>query len=553
MSDIKSLKIMEKNLEKIQPESDDGNKEYKLKLINGTPERIEQWISQMRYRMDEGGGECIYYLGVTDSGGLKGLTPEEYKETISILTKVVQENHYSMTLLSQKTVHNNRKIYEFLIREVNTNNYVDLKIAIAGTVDSGKSTTLGTLISGKPDNGRGSARMNVFNFSHELKSGRTSSMAHHILGFDHKGEVVTQNSDFGKKSWPEIVAQSSKIITFFDLCGHEKYFKTTVLGMTSQFPDLAIITVGSNMGVSTMTKEHMFLCLSLHIPFMILVTKIDICKDRKNVLDTTIDQINKMIKKPPCRRVPITISSMDDVMVSTQNFHSGGVVPIIHTSNVTGQGMDILTQFLNLIPIMPRKNTSTDNVEFHVQNTWAVTGVGTVVGGQLLSGSISVGDKLLLGPYVDGFHTVRIRSIQCKRVQMDTVNSGCYVTLGLQKVDRKTIRKGHVLLSPQSKQISSMEFEAEVSVMKSHSTTIKVGYEPVVHTCSIKQSAKIVDIWDKVHMKTGRKGGTKVLRSGDRAMVRFRFSYRTEYIKPGYRILLTEGKVKVIGKIKNVL
>ena len=48
----------------------------------------------------------------------------------------------------------------------------------------------------------------------------------------------------------------SKIITFFDLCGHEKYLKTTILGLTSQFPDLTFILVGGNMGITKITKEQ---------------------------------------------------------------------------------------------------------------------------------------------------------------------------------------------------------------------------------------------------------------------------------------------------------
>ena len=46
-----------------------------------------------------------------------------------------------------------------------------------------------------------------------------------------------------KQDWREIVKKSSKIISFFDLAGHEKYLKTTILGLSSSIPDLCIITV----------------------------------------------------------------------------------------------------------------------------------------------------------------------------------------------------------------------------------------------------------------------------------------------------------------------
>jgi len=548
----------EENIEFIEPENDEGNKEYKLKLTQDTQERINQWTSQMRYRVDEGGGEAIYVLGITDEGGLVGMIPSEYTSTRKIFDKVVKANNYTATILSERIVNESeqKKVYEFLIRENNEEKYIDLKVAIAGNVNSSKSSTIGVLLSGKLDNGRGSARLNVFNYEHEAKTGRSSSVAQHILGFDEKGEIVNQGLEFGKKTWPEIIRESTKVVTFFDLCGHEKYLKTTIRGLTSQFPDLCLITVGGNMGITRMTKEHIFLCLSLKIPFLILITKIDICEDRQNVLKETITSIKKLLKLPGIRRIPYTVRNSDDVVSAVKNFHTESIVPIIQTSNVTGVGLDILTQFLNLVSCNPKntkkKETKENKVEYHVETTFSVPGVGTVTGGQLLSGTISVGDKLLLGPNNNKYRTVQVRSIHCKRVPMQSINAGCYVCLALKKINRNSIRRGNVIISPKGTPLQIYEFEADVSVLKSHSTTIKIGYEPVIHTSSVRQTAKIIDISNKKNARRKGNTDTKVLRTGDKATVRFRFSYHAEYVKPGYRLLLAEGKVKIIGIIRKI-
>jgi GTPase len=42
-----------------------------------------------------------------------------------------------------------------------------VKIAMVGNVDSGKSTLVGVLTKGLLDDGRGSARLRVFNYPHE--------------------------------------------------------------------------------------------------------------------------------------------------------------------------------------------------------------------------------------------------------------------------------------------------------------------------------------------------------------------------------------------------
>ena len=60
----------------------------------------------------------------------------------------------------------------------------DIRVAVIGNVDSGKSTLVGVLTKGIMDDGRGSARMKVFNFGHEAQNGRTSSIAQEIMGFD---------------------------------------------------------------------------------------------------------------------------------------------------------------------------------------------------------------------------------------------------------------------------------------------------------------------------------------------------------------------------------
>jgi len=64
-----------------------------------------------------------------------------------------------------------------------------------------------------------------------------------------------------------------------DLCGHEKYLKTTMFGLTGLVPDYSMIVVGSNMGISKMTKEHLGITVALKIPFFIIVTKVDICPE----------------------------------------------------------------------------------------------------------------------------------------------------------------------------------------------------------------------------------------------------------------------------------
>lgn len=74
-----------------------------------------------------------------------------------------------------------------------------------------------------------------------------------------------------------------------------------------------------------------------------------------------------------------------------------------------------------------------------------------------------------------------------------------------------------------------------------HSTTITVNYQPVIQCMTIRQSAKIVEILEK-----------EVLRTGDRAKVRFQFMFRPEFLKVGMRLIFREGRCKGIGVVSAV-
>jgi len=76
-----------------------------------------------------------------------------------------------------------------------------------------------------PDDGRGAARLRVFNYAHEATNGRTSSVAQEIMGFNESGQQVfperyVQNKN---KYWTDVVNRSKRVVSLVDLCGHEKY------------------------------------------------------------------------------------------------------------------------------------------------------------------------------------------------------------------------------------------------------------------------------------------------------------------------------------------
>jgi GTPase len=561
----------------LNPEKDDGNTEYKRSLLGKSKDRQLELETQMRYRMEEGDGQCTYIIGVEDDGTPYGLTEDEYKETLLVLEKIAKRNDYSLRLLTTNKCTRRVEgkkiegcIYEFLVRENNTIDYEEVKIATGGGVDSAKSTTIGVLISGHLDDGRGSARAKVFNFKHELQSGRTSSIAQQILGYDPEGKIVNHDSSIKKMSWPEISSRSSKIIKFFDLCGHSKYSKTTIRGMISNSVDYAIITVGANMGTRGNTREHISICLTLRIPIIIFLTKVDLGEKAPDEMKKTLTDIKKIFSQPGARKMIFPIENINDVITASKSVKGGDIVPLFKTSNVRGDGIPLVHEFLNMV--RPRLKFDGDSsVELHIDETFMPVGIGLVIGGFLKRGTIKSGREYFLGPMTDpggsgppGYKKVKCRSLHVNRTLVQQASPGRYVCVNVPKIERNQISKGMVLVSTKEQCVKAEYFSAEVIVYRTHHTTIRVGYETMVHVNSVRAVAKLIEIKEKKKVKLRKSTETAMQKAaeaednvsslslGDRAVIRLQFKQRPRFLSIGDRVLLAESRIKMTGRVAEI-
>mmetsp|Transcript_44786 Transcript_44786/g.112902 ORF Transcript_44786/g.112902 Transcript_44786/m.112902 type:complete len:659 (+) Transcript_44786:76-2052(+) len=521
------------SLQHLEQEVEEGNVEYKLMLVNPSPERLVRLISQLKWRLSEGDGEAIYELGVEDNGYLYGLTDEQMSASLATLTAMAKDLQAEASILT--TRHGKHgKVCQVLVRQMRDADKIrNIRVAVCGNVDSGKSTLIGVLTTGELDNGRGRARVNVFVHKHEVECGRTSAVSEQIVGFDTKGNVTNYTFLHGS-TWSEIADRSCKILSFFDLAGHEKYLKTTIGGMTGHLPDYCMLLIGANMGVTRMTKEHLGLALALRIPLIVVITKIDMCPE--HVYKETVATITRLLKLRGVRKLPFLVKDEDNLATCLKNIENDRFVPMFELSSVTGDGLDLLRKHLNfLTPRIQWSESEDEYGELLIDSNFFVTGVGTVVAGTVTAGIIETGQKMLMGPDGNGrFRMVQIKSIHKRRQPVKSVAPGDSAGLCLKKVKRSMIRKGMVLVHPDARPTASWSFKARIRVLY-HSTTIQLKYQPVIQCLTMRQTAEIVAM------------DREVLRTGDTALVSFRFVYRPEFIKPGMRLVFREGRCKGIG------
>jgi elongation factor 1-alpha len=277
----------------------------------------------------------------------------------------------------------------------------------------------------------------------------------------------------------------------------------------------------------------------LGIPFAVVITKVDL--DPYNVKDTLSD-VERVLKLPGVNKIPFIVDTQEDAVLAARHISSGRIAPIFLASNVTGAGLDYLRTFLDLAPPRLEWEKRVDqDLLVYVDDKFLVKGVGLVVSGMLLQGRVSVNQEVYVGPFPDStYRTVKIKSIHVNRVSVDSARAGQIMSAALAGVEYADVEKGMVILSQRIKPQAVEEFKADIHVLY-HPTTIKPGYQSVVHVYTHRQPAKIVSIL-----------GRDTLRTGDKGTVIMRFMKKPAYLYRGQTIIFREGRTKGIGRIVEV-
>ncbi|XP_060537434.1 GTP-binding protein 2 isoform X2 [Cylas formicarius] len=527
------------NENSLPPEPQLGNVEYKLKIVNPTKQRFEHLVTQLKWRLREGNGEAIYEIGVEDSGILAGLSKRDMTASLQTLEQMAKKLGASTTLLREKQLDNSRSVAEVLVRKIpDDQNNIEIRVAVLGNADAGKSTLLGVLTQGNLDNGRGKARLNMFRHLHEIQSGRTSSISHEILGFNSQGEPINYSSS-ELITAEEICDRSTKLITFLDLAGHKKYIRTTIQGLSGYSPHHAMLVISSTAGAVGMAHEHLAIAVALNVPFFIVITKIDLT-DPAN----TLQSLESFLKQVGSRRVPLIIKNLDDVITAGANQLTENIVPIFCVSSVSGDGLELLLKFLHVLPpgssSKEKERLEQELPEFHIDENFRAGAVGQVFGGLLTKGVIIEGAQMQIGPMKNGsFQSVVVKSIHRNRVPCRMVRAGQSAAISLDSY-LPNLRNGMVLVSKEHTAHGCLFFQATVSVLF-HATAVYPGFQTTVHIGNIRQTAVVIGICS-----------SKCIHTNERDSVLFKFKVHPEYVTVGQRLLFREGASKGIGEITQI-
>ncbi len=246
-----------------------------------------------------------------------------------------------------------------------------------------------------------------------------------------------------------------------DVPGHEHFIRTMVAGAAGV--DAVMRGVAADDGIMPQTREHLDIMTLLGIRHgIIALTKID------RVSPERVRQVS------------------DDLRAFTRATFLRDA-PILPISNVTGEGVDAFLGALKTLvhAVQPR---STEGVfRLPVERAFSVRGVGTVLSGIPVSGSIAVGDEVLLLPQK---LASRVTAVQVYGRDAERACSGQCAAINVRHWDSKTISRGDTLAVPGYFEPASW-FACTVGLLDVVHAPLKNGSEVRFHTGTSEVNASL--------------------------------------------------------------
>ena len=524
-------------------ERDGGAIEFKERLtreVHLTDGRMESLVAQLRHRVLSGDGEATYVVGVTDDGGLAGIAPDAFSETMDVLSLLAEEADAHIADVETWSAGADGEgdaaglVGLATVREGGMFATDDdhLVVGTAGHVDHGKSTLVGSLVTGQADDGQGGTRGFLDVQPHEVERGLSADLSYAVYGFaEDTADPVRMDNPHRKSDRARIVEEADRLVSFVDTVGHEPWLRTTIRGLVGQKLDYGLLVVAADDGPTATTREHLGILLATELPTIVAITKADaVTDDRLATVEREVESTLRDVGETP---LPVDRYGVDTAVAEVGD----GVVPVLHTSAVEQTGLDTLDRLFETLP--KRATPEREAFRMYIDRSYKVTGVGAVASGTVNSGVVEAGDELLLGPMADGsFREVEVRSIEMHYHRVDRATAGRIVGIALKGVDEEDVERGMALVPRDADPTPVRSFDAEVMVLN-HPTRIQPGYEPVVHLETLSEAAVFSPA-------EGR------LLPGDTGRTRVRFKFRPYLIESGQRFVFREGSSKGVGTVRAV-
>lgn len=276
-------------------------------------------------------------------------------------------------------------------------------IGTAGHVDHGKTTLVHALTGTNPDR-----------LAEEQARGMTID-----LGF----------------AFLELPGNPPLFAGMVDVPGHEKFVKNMLAGAGGV--DVALVIVAADEGPMPQTREHLDILTILGVSVgVVALTKCDLADPE---LADIVEEAT---------REELATTSLKDT-------------PIIRVSAITGEGLATLKEALyTAAERVPPRDERTP-FRLPIDRVFSLAGVGTVVTGTLVAGTLNIGDAIAIQPQDQ---LSKARTLQTAHRKVDSAVAGMRVAVNLPGIEVADIERGAVLYPVGFVDATSL-FDASVSLL----------------------------------------------------------------------------------------
>ncbi|NEU13273.1 selenocysteine-specific translation elongation factor [Methylobacterium sp. BTF04] len=224
---------------------------------------------------------------------------------------------------------------------------------------------------------------------------------------------------------------------FVDVPGHERFVHTMLAGAGSI--DWALLVVAADDGPMLQTLEHLAILDLLGIANgMVALTKTDLVAPE---------------------RLAAVSAQIRDALTPT-GLAGIAIVPV---SARTGAGIEALRNALFAAARSHADRNAEGLFRLAVDRSFVLSGAGTVVTGTILSGSVAVGDRVMVSP--SGV-PARVRAIHAQNQPVERSRAGdrCALNLAGEGIARDAIHRGDVVCDP-SLHAPTARLDAQVKLL----------------------------------------------------------------------------------------
>ena len=237
-----------------------------------------------------------------------------------------------------------------------------------------------------------------------------------------------------------------RVIGFIDVPGHHRFINTMISGVSGI--DRALLIIAADDGPMPQTSEH------LNVLSVLGVEDID-------VVITKIDAV------PPERVVEVIREALELVDARCKSKSKSQAFQV---SSVTGDGIAELKSHLEGLRTAGRDQALERGFRLSIDRRFHVSGAGLVVTGTASTGTVNVGDHLLLQP--KGLE-VRVRELRANDAIVKSAAAGQRLALCLAgRVEISDVERGDCLVEPAHNQLSH-RLDARVTLLADASIAIK--------------------------------------------------------------------------------